>query len=219
VIAVPVKPLERAKSRLSSLLSPLERAALTLAMLEDVLDGCLAQDRYGWEVWVVSKAEAVLEIAARRGAKPVLEVGGSLLEAVRQVEAEVRGKRSELAVMLADLPRMGKAELSAALATPGRVVAAPAGSDGGTNLLVRRPAMAIPARFGRGSFAKHRWAARRAGLGFETVDLPGLAFDLDGPEDLARLLANGAPNADGVGGRTLSACQDLHVAQRLRVRA
>ena len=42
VIAVPVKPLEEAKRRLSRILSPAERAVLSLAMLEDVLDACQA---------------------------------------------------------------------------------------------------------------------------------------------------------------------------------
>ena len=37
-IALPIKSLGDAKSRLSPLLSPLERGALALAMFEDVLD-------------------------------------------------------------------------------------------------------------------------------------------------------------------------------------
>src|SRR5712692_8843745 len=163
VVAVPVKSLEATKTRLSGVLSPMERAALTLAMLEDVLDASLAQ--VAWEVWVVSSDEVVLEVAARRGARPVSEVGNSLLEAVRQVEADVTG-------LLGDLPLLTAGELAHALSHGGRVVASPAGSDGGTNLLVRRPASAIPARFGRASFAKHRWAARRAGIPFEPVVLP-----------------------------------------------
>ena len=64
VLAVPVKSLERAKNRLSSVLSLGERAALSLVMFEDVLDACLAQP--DWETWVVSRDEAVLEIGARR---------------------------------------------------------------------------------------------------------------------------------------------------------
>ena len=42
--------------------SQMERAALTLAMLEDVLNACLAQ--VTWEIWVVSSDEVVLEIAS-----------------------------------------------------------------------------------------------------------------------------------------------------------
>ena len=102
VIAVPVKSLERTKTRLAPVLSPLERAVLTLAMLEDVLDACLAQET--WEVWVVSPDDAVGEMAARRGAVVVDEQGGSLLSAVREVEAKVTGATGRLAVLLGDLP-------------------------------------------------------------------------------------------------------------------
>src|SRR5918992_2153397 len=89
VIVVPVKSLERAKSRLSEALRPLERAALTLAMLEDVLDACLAQP--GWQTWVISPDEAVLEVSARRRARPVAEEEPGLLAAVRQVEGRGHG--------------------------------------------------------------------------------------------------------------------------------
>ena len=51
-IALPVKSLDESKGRLAPLLSPLERAALTLAMLEDVLDATLAMP--GWDTWVIS---------------------------------------------------------------------------------------------------------------------------------------------------------------------
>src|ERR687885_506785 len=66
VVAIPVKPLSRSKSRLAPELTPLERGALTLAMLEDVLDVTLEVP--AWDTWVVSADEAVLEIPAPRGA-------------------------------------------------------------------------------------------------------------------------------------------------------
>jgi 2-phospho-L-lactate guanylyltransferase len=211
VLAVPVKRLERAKSRLAGLLSAPERAALTLAMLEDVLDACLAQE--GWEVWVVSGADRALRAAAARGARPVREEGRSLLAAVRQVESLVEGPGPELAVVLADLPEITAPALGAVLARPSAVVAVASASDGGTNVLVRRPPRAIPARFGRSSFAKHRWAARRAGVSFEAVAAPELSFDLDRPGDLARVIAADRPT------RTRLACRDMALADRLRLRA
>src|SRR6266545_1334457 len=64
VIAVPVKSLAGAKRRVAPELTPLERGALTLAMLEDVLDA--AQPVTGWQPWVVSPDEAVLETVGRR---------------------------------------------------------------------------------------------------------------------------------------------------------
>ena len=187
VLAVPVKPLDRAKRRLSPVLSPEERARLTVAMLEDVLDAAEAQS--GWDVWVVS---------------------GS-----REVEAEIAATRpgSALAVVLADLPRISARALATALDVGGAVVAAPAASDGGTNVLVRRPASVIPSRFGRSSFDRHRAESYRAGVTFRDVRVPELTFDLDRPADLAHLLA-GPPV-----GRAFALCSEFGVADRLAAHA
>ena len=209
VLTVPVKSLERSKSRLSSILGPAERAAITLAMLEDVLDACLLQTE--WEVWVVSSDQAVLEVAARRGARALPEEGRSLNGAVRQVEQEVHRRLDQLAVLLGDLPLITADAVSAALSHSGSVVAVPAHSDDGTNLLLRRPPMVIPARFGRASFAKHRWAARRARVSFEEVSVPDLAFDLDRPEDLAAVVAADRP------GRTGQVCLEIDLPSRLQL--
>ena len=211
VLAVPVKRLDRSKSRLGPFLSASERAVLTIAMLEDVLEACLPQS--DWEVWVVSSAEAVQEVAVRRGARSIPDQAGSLNGAMRQVEREVRGASGSLAVVLADLPLVTAEALGEVLSTKAQVSAAPAASDGGTNVLVRRPASVIPARFGRHSFAKHRWAARRARVGFQEVDTPELAFDLDRPEDLRRVLSTRP------GGLTRTACLEMALPERLRERA
>jgi 2-phospho-L-lactate guanylyltransferase len=216
VLVVPVKSLERAKSRLASVLRAEERAALSLAMLEDVLDACGAQE--SWETWVVSHDRAVATVSGRHGAEVLPEEGRSLLAAVRQAEKAMAGRggaSGRLAVLLADLPFLSAPTLSAALALGENapVVAAPAGSDAGTNLLVRHPATAISARFGRASFAKHVWAARRARLPFVEARFPELAFDLDRPGDLARVLSSDRS------GRTRSACLEMGLAARLREHA
>ena len=207
VLAVPVKSPTTAKSRLSPILSPSERAALTLALVEDVLDACLANP--AWETWVISPDAGLREVAAGRGARPVEETGTTLLQAVRQVEQTAGDDAQALAILLGDLPYLRAGELGVALATQGSVVAAPATSDGGTNLLVRRPPSIIRARFGASSFDKHRWAARRAGVAMTEVHGPGLERDLDRPADLAALLASGHE------GRTLSACMSMDLESRL----
>ena len=214
VIAVPVKALGRSKTRLAPLLTPAERATLTLALLDDVLTAATAQP--AWEVWLVSSDPAVLEAGVRWGARPVAEMGHTLLQAVRQVEEELRGS-GELAVLLGDLPYLRAEELAAALATPGSVVAAPAASDGGTNLLLRRPPSVIPARFGRASFAKQPywgrpisgWGARRVRLGLAELHAPGLELDLDRPEDVAALMASKQ------NGRARAACMRMGLETRL----
>lgn len=208
VIAVPVKHMERAKGRLAEVLTPLERAALTLAMLEDVLDACL--DIPGWQTWVISPDEAVLEVAARRRAMPVIEEEPGLVRAVRQVDDMASGADA-LAIVLGDLPLLTRTALSDALQTLGAVVAAPAASDGGTNVLVRRPPGIIPPRFGADSFRKHREAAGLHDLPFAVARAPELAFDLDVPTDITQLLSANARN------RTTAACREMGLPARLSV--
>ena len=207
VVVVPVKALPESKTRLASVLTESERAALTLAQLDDVLGACVGQT--GWDTWVISPDPVVLKAAEARGARPVREEGGSLLGAVRQVEATLPDPFDALAVVLGDLPYATRSDIRAALDMDGQVVAAPAASDGGTNLLLRRPASAIPARFGRASFERHRWEASKRGIDLLEVRAPGLEEDLDRPEDLARLMARDHPC------RTRSVCLEMDLARRL----
>jgi 2-phospho-L-lactate guanylyltransferase len=211
-IAIPVKSLARAKRRLSSDLTALERGALTLAMLEDVLDAALAVP--GWETWVVSADEAVLEVAARRGARPVPEEKPPLSSAIRQAERLAKEREADaLAVLPCDVALVTAEALTAALRTLGPVVIARSGEDFGTSLLLRRPPRAIPARFGPESFRRHLELATARGLPTAVVDRPELSFDLDAPGDILTLLATGRR------GRTREVCLEMDLADRLKVRA
>ena len=210
IVAVPVKSLSRAKSRLSSVLSPIERGALTLAMLEDVLDATM--QLAAWETWVVSPDEVVLEVAVRRGARPVREPTPTLLGAVRHVDDEATARDADaLAVILADTPLLTAEVLATVVRTMGPVVLGPSADRSGTNLLLRRPPRAIRPRFGRDSFAKHRAEAEDKGLPVAVVDAPQIAFDLDAPDDILTLLSANVP------GRTLDVCRELELESRLRV--
>src|SRR6266511_3541993 len=120
VVAVPVKSLSRAKTRLSPALTGLERGALTLAMLEDVLDAALSVP--GWETWVVSPDEVALEIAAGRGARTI-------------TKAKDDGATA-LAVLPADVPLVTVDTLHEALRTLGAVVLARSADGSGTSLLL-----------------------------------------------------------------------------------
>ncbi len=210
VVAVPVKSLDRTKTRLASVLSPDERAELATAMLNDVLDACLLQA--GWQVWVISAQNEVLRLAQQRGGRPLRETGTTLGQAVRQVEAQAREEEcAELAIVLADIPFATTDAVAQVLGTSASVVAAPATSDGGTNVLVRRPPSIIPARFGRSSFSKHRAEAYRRGVTFESIETTALGFDLDRPADLAAVLEAESDS------RTKAACLRMGLAERLRV--
>ncbi len=212
MIAIPVKSLERAKSRLSGDLTALERGALTLAMLEDVLDASLAMP--GWTTWVVSPDEVVLEVAANRGAKAVPEEKPPLSSAIRQAEQMAKQDGADaLAVLPGDVALVTAEALSSALRTLGPVVIARSNDDIGTNLLLRRPPRAIPARFGPESFRRHLELATAKGLPAAVIDRPELAFDLDLPSDILTLLATGRR------GRTRNVCLEMDLAERLKMRA
>jgi 2-phospho-L-lactate guanylyltransferase len=177
-------------------------------MLEDVLDASIAVP--GWQTWVISPDEAVLEIAVRRGVRAVSEDKAPLSGAIRQVEKESSDSGADaLAILLGDVALITQEDLSAALRTLGPVVVAPDRVAEGTNLLLRRPPRAIQARFGKSSLAKHQEAAAAKGLPVSTVDLPGLAFDLDDPSDIATLLEAGKE------GRTRAALLEIDAASRL----
>lgn len=211
-IVLPVKRLEEAKARLEPILAPLERAALTLAMLEDVLDAALAVP--GWETWVLSPDETVLEVAAGRGARPVPEGEPSLSAAVRQAEAEATGRGADaLAVLLPDTPFMTTAALTRALHTLGPVVVAPSTDERGTNLLLRRPPTAIAAHFGPDSYRRHLEAAAEADLPIAAVERPELAFDLDAPHDILTVLQHPGTS------RTLEVLRDLRLDERMAAHA
>lgn len=208
VIAVPVKSLAGAKRRVAPDLTPLERGALTLAMLEDVLDA--AQAVTGWQTWVVSPDEVVLEIAVRRGATSVPEEKPPLASAIRQVERLATEREVDaLAVLPGDLPLITTEALTVALRTLGPVVLAPSHDEAGTNLLLRRPPKAIPARFGPQSFRRHLDQAEAHGLPAAVVDRRELSFDLDLPSDILTLLATGRR------GRARQVCLEMDLRERL----
>lgn len=211
VIALPVKSLAHAKGRLDPVLTPLERGALTLAMLEDVLDVTLGLS--GWETWVISPDETVLEIAMARGSHAIEEERPPLSNAVRQVEEEAEGRLVDtLAVLLPDTPFVTQRALTRVLRTLGAVVVAPSLDEGGTNLLVRRPPGCIGARFGHDSYRRHLEAAEEAGAPAAVVDSDELAFDLDLPGDILTVLTAGRE------GRTLQVCRELDLGARLAAR-
>lgn len=181
-------------------------------MLEDVLDATL--DVGGWDTWVVSPDEAVLEIAARRGASAIPEDRGPLSQAVRQAEVLSKDRDADsLAVLPADLPLLTAHALTSALHTLGTVVLAPSTDRSGTNLLLRRPPRAIPARFGPDSFNRHAALAAAKGLPVSRVERRELALDLDHPGDILTLLASGRA------GRTIEVCRDMDLGHRLTMQA
>ncbi|MGC2020938.1 MAG: 2-phospho-L-lactate guanylyltransferase, partial [Candidatus Sulfotelmatobacter sp.] len=101
-----------------------------------------------------------------------------------------RGIDSTL-VIPADIPLIQSSELEGILnrAPKEGSVLAPAADGRGTNAVLRRPASLFPLRFGNDSFKPHLAAAQATGKPCIVLHLPGIAVDVDNPEDLQQVLS------------------------------
>ena len=176
---VPVKRLDGAKSRLSDALDAGGRAELVREMLAHVLD--VVKEAGVGPVTVVSSEPLELDGVPRfddRG----LPWNEALAAAMDEVVEE-----PVVIVVAADLPRLTSQELhSFVAATPAYGLAIARAHDGGTNAISMRPPGSVPTHFGEPESASvHERAACLAGGDAHVLDLPGLAFDVDTPEDLA----------------------------------
>jgi 2-phospho-L-lactate guanylyltransferase len=102
---------------------------------------------------------------------------------------------SAVLVLPADLPLVTSADIEAMIAlaepTPALVLA-PDRKGEGTNALLSAPPALIEYKFGPQSYANHRSSASAAGVRVVECRRPGLALDLDLPEDL--VLFRGSPS-------------------------
>lgn len=189
---VPVKALAEAKSRLDPPLSGEERAALTAAMLRDVLEALGAAPSVTRRV-VVTPDPRVAEVARAAGAEAWLDAPPGLNPALRAAARTLARGDEPLLVVLGDVAGAQAADIEALFAAlaglGGRGVVVAPSSDGGTAALLRAPADVVAPCFGSESAKAHREAAERAGAPFAELRCESLAVDLDDTRDVARLLA------------------------------
>jgi 2-phospho-L-lactate guanylyltransferase len=192
MILVPVKDLSTAKQRLSIILSPEERIALAQAMCEDVLD-TLAQWPTRPAVAVVTRDPFARELAKRFGFEVIVDAeNSSETSAIEMATAACRQRGAiNTLVIPADIPLIEVSELEkiVAAAPAAGAVLVPDAAGRGTNAAWRSPADLFPLRFGNDSFLPHQAAAKATGLPCVVLELPGIARDIDRPEDLLALVA------------------------------
>ena len=201
VVAVPVKDLVNAKQRLVRALSPSERMALARAMLHDVLRALVGAPLGAR--WVVTRDPEVTATARDYGVAVVSEAvnqGHTAAVAAAQALAMRAGARV-FATIPGDVPCVTAEEIGALVTRAGAegpaVAFAPSHSGLGTNGAALCPPGAMPLTFGEPSFDDHLRVARERALVAHVLALPGLGLDVDGPADLALLLARGATTESG----------------------
>lgn len=188
---VPVKAFARGKSRLGGVLADATRTAFARGLFDHVATTLKAAPSVR-KIVVVTSDSLVAERASHHGLHVVEdppEPGLARVVDRGRAEAEARGAGATL-VCMSDLPHLSVSEIEAVIEAlrEAAVVVVPDLADAGTNVLATAPAFAMPSCFGNpDSFVRHLGTAARHGLVARTLRLPGLCFDVDGPEDLERL--------------------------------
>jgi len=186
---IPVKPFRAGKSRLAGLLGAEDRAALNRRLFGRVLTATLGMFKPE-RIAVVTSDAFLLALARGQRLHGLDDPGGGLNAALGLAGryAAERGARA-VVVLPSDLPNVTDDDVKALVATlgsgPGCVIA-PDQQEEGTNALALAPPHADFFRFGPSSFQAHIEAAKTRGLKTRILRRPGLAHDLDTPEEYRR---------------------------------
>lgn len=203
---VPVKPLRDSKSRLSHILSPDERAALTRGMLSHTLE--VLEDVKGiFRTLVVSRDPAVLKVARQHGASTFSESDRQDLNLAltRATHIAMAQQANSILVLPSDLPFLTTADVEMMIRGVDlhhhngngngyhiqnrAITICPDHNEDGTNALVLSPPTGFTFRYGRDSFRLHMDEAERIGMTRRIIHAPGIKFDLDTEEDWKTYMA------------------------------
>ena len=190
-VIVPVKMLDDAKSRLSSLLAGDERKQFCLKMLEDVLR-TLKSTKQPHETVVVSKDPIMSKIAKNFDAEYLKERKTGLNKTVSEaVDWCVERGAASVLVLPADIPLVVPTDLNRmfTLGEKASMVISPSRDEKGTNALLLTPPKVTPTFYGRHSFQRHIKEASKLKIGFRTYRSPRIALDIDTVEDLTYLIS------------------------------
>lgn len=197
---VPVKPLRDSKSRLSHILRPDERAALTRDILGRTLQ-VLGDVKGIFRTLVVSRDPAVLKIARQHGASTFSESDKQDLNMAltRAMHIAVAQQANSILVLPSDLPFLTPEDVEMMI-TGVELHSSNGNGNGyhmqnraiticsdhneeGTNALLLSPPTGFTFRYGPDSFERHIEEAKRIGMGQRIIHAPGIKFDLDTEED------------------------------------
>jgi 2-phospho-L-lactate guanylyltransferase len=152
-------------------------AAVDSGLIETVLVVSPDAETLAWAAGMGPKVVAVPQPEYRLGLNGAIDAG--------RAWALDRGASAVIS-LFADLPFIVADDIGGLLARMEPVVLGPDRRGEGTNALLLRFVGRGPEftfAFGEGSLAKHLAEARRLGLGVGVHNAPGIAFDLDTPDD------------------------------------
>jgi 2-phospho-L-lactate guanylyltransferase len=185
-VVIPVRSFTRGKSRLAGALSesPDSHAAFVRGLADRAADAAASHPTA-----VVTSAPEVIEWAQWRDLHVIAD-RGSLDAAAADGRAWARGHGcSRVVVVHADLPDIVSLDLVDGDGDAPVAVIVPCHRDDGTPVLSLPVETPFTFAYGPGSFVRHCDNALAAGLELRVVRDDALGFDVDGPEDLAIVLA------------------------------
>ena len=190
IAVVPVKPLNDGKSRLIDVLSERQRQALSLMLLNRVIN-CVKGVKDSIHLWIVGGDATVQALCAKHGVVCLNELGDDLNSTLYKGFQKAFEINADVAMYIpADLPMLETQDLTDLIHSSeglSRLVLCQAESDGGTNaLLVPKDMMAFMPQLGDNSFLKHIQIAQVNSWRFSFCNAPGMTFDLDTPRDFDR---------------------------------
>lgn len=188
IVAMPMKALRRAKTRLESVLDRQRRQVLALALFHEsqrFFATCYPElDRV-----VVTPSAAIARRAQALGASALLEPreSGLNLAVERAAEWAATHRYDRILVVPCDIINWRREELAHVLDQADRhQVVVVRSADGGTNGLCLPIPGSFEFQFGRGSADRHLVEAQRYGLSAVSLHLAALSRDLDTPLDYSR---------------------------------
>lgn len=203
---VPIRSFRGGKTRLSTILDPVEREAVMRGSSERVIRSAL-DSRAVDTVVVVSPDDDVLAWASALGSRvrairqPADRPGlNGAIDAARDWALERDADR--LLSLFADLPLLSMYDIRVLTSRRAPVVFGPDRRGEGTNAMLlhlQGPGETFRFSFGEASLEKHLAEAERLGMRAVVQAIPGVAFDLDTPLDWLDYLA-----ADGDHGTPLA---------------
>jgi len=183
---IPIKALNKAKNRLTPILSVVDRRKLVLQRFEHTL-----QQLANWQILegilVVSSDLFFNHFSTQYGFEFLLEEQPNGLNSSVQMAAEhLESKGVEaMLVIHGDLPLVSQKELNRlveAAPTTG-VLIAPDRHLSGTNVLWVAPPLIIPFAYGSESFQKHQELANNLNCPLVIFQSESLGLDIDFPDD------------------------------------
>ena len=189
---IPFKQVQKAKQRLSSILSIEERRILSLKMLEDVLAAAKTSGVFDKTVVATNCKEGFL-VADKMGALHFETFVDSGLNSAAKKAANwlsLQGIKT-MCLFPADIPLVSESEFQQIAidhASHQGLTIVPSHDFKGTNCMLLSPPNILPFCFGIDSYAEHIQQGIKLNLSCQSKHFHGIALDIDNPNDLKTLV-------------------------------